>query len=324
MISTRDSEAAMDPTAVDEILARRFRIDRPPTLVARRLPRGQVAFSRMSSCQPMRGRSLAVPSEAAFSFHVPLGLPFFSDLRIAGRRETLPPASLGDAFLFDLNENPTVGLDTSFDSLRFYVPQAALDEMAHEAGIPGISGLRARQFGGHDPIMYAFAQALAGAMGRPGESSAMFCEQIALAFFAHIVVAYGGLPLTQSARGGLARWQLRRAYEFIDANLGGDLSISDVAEQCGLSAGHFSRAFKHESGLTPHRWLTKRRLERAKQLLEDPQVKLADIAQICGFVDQSHFARVFSKGEGCSPGRWRRLKRCRAKNTKAPDSYQIR
>ena len=65
MISTRDSEAAMDPTAVDEILARRFRIDRPPTLVARRLPRGQVAFSRMSSCQPMRGRSLAVPSGAA-------------------------------------------------------------------------------------------------------------------------------------------------------------------------------------------------------------------------------------------------------------------
>lgn len=128
----------MSTAAVDEVLARRFRIDRPPTLVAGRRPRAQVAFSRMRSNQPMRGRSLAVPPEAAFSFHVPLTAPFFSDLWMAGKRKTLPQASLGDAFLFDLNDNPTVGLDTPFDSLRFYVPQAALDEMADEAGIPTV------------------------------------------------------------------------------------------------------------------------------------------------------------------------------------------
>ena len=70
----------MSAAAVDEVLARRFRIDRPPTLVAGRRPRAQVAFSRMRSDQPMRGRSLAVPPEAGFSFHVPLSEPFFSDL----------------------------------------------------------------------------------------------------------------------------------------------------------------------------------------------------------------------------------------------------
>jgi AraC family transcriptional regulator len=300
----------MGATAVDEVLARRFRIDRPPTLVARRHPRVQVAFSRMRSDRPMRGRSLAVPPEPAYSFHVPLTAPFFSDLWMAGKRKTLPRASLGDAFLFDLNENPTVGLDTPFDSLRFYVPQAALDEMADEAGIPTVKGLHARQFGRRDLVMYGFAQTFAGAMARPGDGSAMFCDYVALAFFAHIVRAYGGLPIKRFARGGLAPWQLRRAYEFIDANLGSDPSISEVADQCGLSSSYFSRAFKRESGLPPHRWLMKRRVQRAKELLREPGLRLAEIAQICGFVDQSHFARVFSKSEGCSPGRWRRYHRC--------------
>lgn len=299
----------MGTAAVDEVLARRFRIDRPPTLVAGRQPRAQVAFSRMRSDQPMRGRSLAVPPEAAFSFHVPLTAPFFSDLRLAGKRKPLPLASLGDAFLFDLSDNPTVGLDTSFDSLRFYVSQAALGEMADEAGIPTVKGLHARQFGGRDPVMYGFAQTLAGAMARPGDGSAMFCEYMALAFFAHVVRVYGGLPIKRFARGGLAPWQLRRACEFIDSNLSADPSVADVADQCGLSRSYFSRAFKRESGLSPHRWLTKRRVKRAKELLCEPDRQLAEIAQICGFVDQSHFARVFAKTEGCSPGRWRRFHR---------------
>ena len=116
----------MGAPAVGEVLAKRFRIDRPPTLVARRQQRAQVAFSRMRSNYPLRGRSLAVPPEAAYSFHVPLTAPFFCDLWIAGKRKTIPQATLGAAFLFDLNQNPTVGLDTPFDSLRSYVPQQCL------------------------------------------------------------------------------------------------------------------------------------------------------------------------------------------------------
>jgi AraC family transcriptional regulator len=300
----------MDTIAVDEVLAKRFRIDRPPTLVAGRHRRPHIAFSRMRSDQPMRGRSLAVPPEAAFSFHVPLTAPFFSDLRVAGKRRTLPFASLGEAFLFDLSDNPTVGLDTPFDSLRFYVPQAALNELADEASIPKINGLRARQFGERDLVLYGLAQTLAGALARPGDCSAMFCEHIALAFFAHIVPTYGGQPLKQFAHGGLAPWQLQRVCAFIDAQLSANPSISDVAEQCGLSASYFSRAFKRATGLPPHQWLMRRRVERAKTLLDEPALPLAEIAQICGFADQSHFTRAFFKSEGCSPGRWRRFRRC--------------
>jgi hypothetical protein len=113
------------------------------------------------------------------------------------------------------------------------------------------------------------ARVLAGAMASPGDGSAMFCDYIALAFFAYIVRVYGGLPIKRFARGGLAPWQLQRAYEFIDGNLSADPSISDVADQCGLSSRYFSRAFKRETGISPHRWLMKRRVERAKELLRE-------------------------------------------------------
>jgi AraC family transcriptional regulator len=251
-----------------------------------------------------------VPQEEAFAFHVPLSLPFFTDLWTAGRRRDVPDWSLGDAQLVDLRENPRVSLDTSFDSLRFYIPQIALDEMANEAGIRRVKGLYAPNFGSRDLVMFGLAQALSAAMENPGDGTAMFSDCIALAFFAHIVRAYGSVSAAGSnARGGLAPWQLQRARDFINANLAGDPSISQVADECGLSSSYFVRAFKQATGVPPHQWLTKQRVVRAKELLREPGRGLSDIAQLCGFVDQSHFTRVFSRSEGYSPGRWRRLHR---------------
>jgi AraC family transcriptional regulator len=298
----------MGAAAIEDDLARRFRIDRPATLLARRSSRALIGFSRMRSSRPMRGRSLAVPPEEAFAFHVPLSLPFFSDLWTAGRRREVPDMRLGYAQLVHLDENPVVSLDIPFDSLRFYITQVALDEMANEAGIRRVKGLYAPNFGARDLVMFGLAQALAGAMEHPADGTAMFTDCMALAFFAHIVRAYGRmLSEGRTARGGLAPWQLQRARDFINANLAGDPSISQVADECGLSSSYFVRAFKQATGVPPHRWLTRQRVERAKELLQDPERELAEIALLCGFVDQSHFTRVFSRSEGYSPGRWRRL-----------------
>jgi len=299
----------MGADAIEDVLAKRFRIDRPPTLLARRSSKARIGFSRIRSSQPMRGRSLAVPPEEAFSFHVPLSVPFFSSLWTAGRRREVPEFRLGDAQLVDLADNPVVRLDIPFDSLRFYIPQIALDEMANEAGMRRVKGLYASSFGVRDPVMFGLAQAVAGAMERPGDGTAMFSDCIALACFAHITRTYGGAPAEERARGGLAPWQLRRAREFIDAHLAADPSIAVVANECRLSSSYFVRAFKQATGISPHRWLMKRRVERAKELLQDSALRLVDVAQACGFADQSHFTHVFSRSEGYSPGRWRRLHR---------------
>ena len=168
-------------------------------------------------------------------------------------------------------DNPVVSLDTPFDSLRFYITQGALDEMANEAEIRRVEGLCAPNFGGRDLVMFGLAQALAAAMEQLGDGTALFSDCIALAFFAHVVRAYGSASAgARNIRGGLAPWQLRCACDFINANLAGDPSIAEVANQCGLSSSYFTRAFKQTTGVPPFRWLTNQRVVRAKELLQDP------------------------------------------------------
>src|SRR6202044_2115124 len=174
--------------------------------------KARIGFSRMRSSCPMRGRSLAAPAHEAFAFWVPLSVPFFSSLWTAGRPREVPELRLGDTQLVDLGDHPVVSLDIPFDSIRFYITQVALDEMANEAGIRRVKGLYASNFGARDLVMFGLAQAIAGAMEQPGDATAMFADCIALAFFAHIVRAYGSVPIGgPNARGGLAAGQVTPA-----------------------------------------------------------------------------------------------------------------
>ena len=110
------------------------------------------------------------------------------------------------------------------------------------------------------------------------------------------------------ARGGLAPWQLRRAEALMSENLSVQVSLGQVAQECGLSVRHLTRAFRQSTGVPPHRWLLNRRVERAKTLLPNTKLSLSDVALACGFGDQSHFTRTFTAAVRLSPGVWRRLK----------------
>jgi AraC family transcriptional regulator len=104
----------------------------------------------------------------------------------------------------------------------------------------------------------------------------------------------------------LAPWQLRRAMDFMRANLSGNISLAQLASGCGLSVSYFARGFKNGTGLSPHRWLVETRLEKAKDLLLNTKTPLAEIAASCGFADQCHLTRTFHRATGDTPGKWRR------------------
>jgi AraC family transcriptional regulator len=107
-------------------------------------------------------------------------------------------------------------------------------------------------------------------------------------------------------RGGLARWQARKAITYIDSHLESRLDVPILAKLVSFSKSHFSRAFKQSLGLPPMTYVKMRRLERAKALMTSTNQQLTEIALICGFADQSHLNRSFRRVIGVSPGRWRR------------------
>ena len=110
-------------------------------------------------------------------------------------------------------------------------------------------------------------------------------------------------PRALDAAGGLAPHMLRRVRDFIDANLAEPLAISDLAAATGLSPHHFARAFKRSTGETPHGFVTRQRIDRAKTLLRDHG--LADVAAACGFASQSHFTARFREATGVTPKAFR-------------------
>src|SRR5262249_35583488 len=94
-----------------------------------------------------------------------------------------------------------------------------------------------------------------------------------------------------SPRGGLSPARLPRGFEYIDANLDVNVRLTVLAHEVGVSAFHFSRLFKQSTGCSPHQYLLRRRLDRAKTLLREPEMNLAEISASTGFADQSHFTK---------------------------------
>jgi AraC-like DNA-binding protein len=121
-------------------------------------------------------------------------------------------------------------------------------------------------------------------------------------FISELRARRAGVPAS-----GLASWQLRRVKALVTATGENSISVGRLAEECGLSPRHFTRAFTRSTGLPPHRWLLEQRVEMAKQLLRDPTRSLVDVAIACAFSSQSHFTRIFTARVGRSPGSWRRV-----------------
>jgi len=107
----------------------------------------------------------------------------------------------------------------------------------------------------------------------------------------------------------LAPWQARRAIQLLTEATSTACSVAALAAACGLSRSHFANAFRATTGLPPHKWLLLHRIRYACEMMERTGHPLAEIAQNCGFADQSHFSRTFRAVIGSSPAAWRRQRR---------------
>ena len=109
----------------------------------------------------------------------------------------------------------------------------------------------------------------------------------------------------ETYRGGLPGYRLKRVTEFIEHNLADEVSLEQLAAVAGMSAHHFAELFKRSTGSAPHQFVLRRRIERAKEALRNPQRSVIDAGFGAGFTNPSHFARVFRKLVGVSPSKFR-------------------
>jgi|HubBroStandDraft_4_1064222.scaffolds.fasta_scaffold212066_1 AraC family transcriptional regulator len=161
-----------------------------------------------------------------------------------------------------------------------------------------------------DPVVHHLRPCLQTARAKPSESCSNCLDHLETVLQVYLRQAHNIIPLSLPVtRSGLAPWQLRRAKEMICSRLQQGVPLAELARAVNLSSGHFVRAFKQSTGQSPHRWLVEQRIAKAKQLLVNTSLSLAEIALGCGFADQSHFGRVFSHATHTSPGAWRRCLR---------------
>lgn len=132
---------------------------------------------------------------------------------------------------------------------------------------------------------------------RRGHSDALYEE--ALGLITILAIHKATMP-TLRQPSPLGRAPLALINEFIEENLGSDLSLSSLAELAGLSRFHFSRAFKASTGETPYQHVLRRRMERARLLLAAGEMPIDEIASRLGFQDSAYFQRTFKSWVGMS------------------------
>jgi len=160
-----------------------------------------------------------------------------------------------------------------------------------------------------DPLLSGMARAIASELRSETSAGKLLVESLANSMASRLVQKHVGRPAAKSIASptgqGLDRRRLFRVLEHIEANLEGDLTLDSMASIACLSRYHFARAFKQAIGQSPIRYVSTKRLERAKALLIQGERSLVDIALGLSFSSQANFTRAFTQATGQSPGRYR-------------------
>lgn len=280
-----------------------------PTLVCKSLLKSGLAVMQIG-CDANLGVAKLMPPEDAFVVGLNVRECAAFDYSLEGRPVVRSAVSVGDVMIHDMSLDPICDIHRPFRTLMFYMSRKTLNEIAYNSSAAQINGLRlSTGLTVFDPVMSQLGAALLPAFERPNEVCGLFVDHVLVAASMHIAHVYGHMrKASRPIRGGLAPWQERRAKEMLRANLGAETSLSCIAAECGLSVGHFARAFQQSTGVAPHRWLQMQRIEKAKNLLCGPSLSIAAIALDCGFANQSHFSHAFVQATHLSPGTWRRMR----------------
>jgi AraC family transcriptional regulator len=269
-----------------------------------RLSVGAVTLTHCTS-GPVEGRQLG---EAQIGVAIHDGAAFDMDWR-GGESDRLRSSTVsrGRVHVRDGRLPFWVRCNASASFFAFAIEESFVTEIWRK-GFDGIGDcFIGTSIGVEDPVIGRLAALGRIELNEGGAGGRLYVEGLASALAVHLLRSSGlsrRSPIPH--KGGLARWQVRRVLEYIEAHLNGELGLVELAAIVELSPHYFGEAFRISTGSSPHRYVMERRVERARDLLWDADRPILDIAYAAGFSSQSHFTANFRRVTGVTPRRFRR------------------
>jgi AraC family transcriptional regulator len=191
--------------------------------------------------------------------------------------------------------------------LTLYLRQAMVDRLAEEVfdRDPKHVELRPR-LGVTDPLLEQLALALLRVMRDAETGAGLYADHLAQTMAVHILRGHCSGIGAQMPASAMSISKFSRVLDFIDAAMDDELTLDRLAEVAGMNPFYFARTFRRRFGETPHRFVLRRRIDRAKRLLSETDTSLVEIALNCGFASQSHFSSMFHRHVGVTPSRFRK------------------
>ncbi|TWF52271.1 helix-turn-helix domain-containing protein [Neorhizobium alkalisoli] len=216
-------------------------------------------------------------------------------------------------YLWRFDEDYKADLQGSFDFILMEVSTASLDIMAEEADARGVTELR-QTVAEVDPLLGGLVRSLFSTMVpkagyKVAPHNTLLADELCTAVAIHLVHHYGnGRFGSTDRRRRLSERQETRSKEILDASPCGT-GIETLAGETGMSGRAFIEAFRETVGMTPHRWATRRMIEKAQSLLGRAGLSPVAVGKACGFADLIEFEQAFRNATGLGPADWQRASR---------------
>ena len=193
-----------------------------------------------------------------------------------------------------------------YDVLHLHVPRNLIAECARDMTGHPAPVLCSKSVPRKDITVDSLGRALLEADRLGGSFGKLYADCISIAIITRLL-ASANRPATieRPKVGELARWRLKRAMDYVEARLDKPVSLADVASSAGLTRMPFAAQFRAATGMRPHEYLLRRRIERAQEMLLGTGMSLVDVALSVGFQTQAHFTSVFKRYTGQPPRVWR-------------------
>lgn len=198
--------------------------------------------------------------------------------------------------------------------LHLYLPTSGFDRLSEIHGSTPIGPAAIGQLNGvHDDLIREITGQIMSEATNPTAAGRVLVDTLALSLTARLVQSYasplGQMPRLAQSRHGLGDERLRRVLDYMHEHIEENMGIEDLASVACLSPFHFARMFRASMGVPPNRYLSSLRLDRAKVLLAQSDMSIAEIALATCFSTQANFTRAFGSAAGVTPGEFRRRTR---------------